>query len=150
MTTMTSAWQTGTYDLLVYPDAEGRPGDLMVVVFAAATDLDDQDADDDAPILAHVDVAREEYDEDPAPYLLDIRSFGERGLIRPEDVEKVYGPKLGRKILLALFQAVENDVRGTDLDGQPFRPANLGPLVLRDRIQPLIVDLGRRIEGSSS
>ena len=149
MSTMTSAWQTGTYDLLVYPDAEGRPGDLMVVVFAAATDLDDKDADDDAPILAHVDVAREEYDEDLAPYLLDIRSFGERGLIRPEDAEKVYGAKLGRKVLLALFQAVENDVRGTDLDGQPFRAANLGPLALRDRIQPLIVDLGRRIEGSS-
>jgi hypothetical protein len=145
---MTSAWQTGTYDLLIHPDPEAEPGALMVVVFAASTDLDDEDADDDAPILAHIDVGREEYDGDLAPYLLDIRSFGDRGLIRPEDVEKAYGGKLGLKILLALFQAVENDSRGVDMDGQPFRPANINePLVLRDRIQPLIMDLHRRMEG---
>lgn len=144
MGTMTSSWLTGTYDLLIHPDPEGGEGSLMVVVFAAPTDLDDQDSDDDAPILAHLDVSRDEYDRDLAPYLLDIRSFGERGLIQPEDVEKVYGPKLGLLILLALFQAVENDVRGTNMDGQPFRPASLAPLVLRDRIQPLIMDLRRR------
>jgi hypothetical protein len=145
---MTSAWQTGTYDLLIYPDREGGPGDLMVVVFAAATDIDDQDSDDDAPILAHIDVARAEYDDDLADFLLDIRSFGDRGLIRPEDVEKVYGTKLGFKVLLALFQAVENDVRGTDMDGRPFRPASLQPLAMRDRIQPLIMDMQRRLSGS--
>lgn len=150
MSTMTSAWQTGTYDLLIHPDPEGQPGDLMVVVFAAATNLDDQVADDDAPILAHVDVARAEYDGDLAPYLLDIRSFGDRGLIRPEDVEKVYGQKLARMILLALFQAVENDARGIDMDGQPFRAANLvEPLAMRDRIQPLIMDLARRMGRTS-
>ena len=148
MSTMTSAWQTGTYDLLIWPDSEGEPGDLMVVVFAAVTDLDDKASDDDAPILAHVDVRRTEYDDEPAEFLLDIRSFGERGLLRPEDVEKVYGPKLGRWVLMALFQAVENDVKGTDMDGQPFRPANLAPLALRDRIQPLIVDLTRRLMGT--
>lgn len=144
MTTMTSAWQTGTYDLLVWPDTEAAPGDLMVVVFAASTDLDDEAADEDAPILSHIDVPRASYDHDLEPYLLDIRSFGDRGLLRPEDVEKVYGPKLGLWILLALFEAVENDVKGKDMDGVPFRPANLEPLQLRDRIQPIIVELGRR------
>jgi hypothetical protein len=145
---MTSAWQTGTYELLIHPDPEAEPGALMVVVFAAPTDLDDEDADDDSPILAHRDVSRSEYDGDLEPYLLDVRSFGDRGLIRPEDVEKIYGPKLGEQILLALFQAVENDVRGVDMDGQPFRPASLEPLVMRDRIQPLIVDLHHRNVGS--
>jgi len=148
MNAMTSAWQTGTYELLVYPDPEALPRGLMVVVFAAPTDLDDGDADNDAPILAHIDVAGDEYDHDLAPYLLDIRSFGDRGLIRPEDVEAVYGTKLGLKVLLALFQAVENDVRGVDMDGHPFRPASLEPLLLRDRIQPMIMDMIRRISGS--
>jgi hypothetical protein len=146
MSTMTSAWQTGTYDLLVYPDKEGQPGDLMVVAFAAPTDIDDHDADDDAPILAHIDVTRAEYDDELAEFLLDIHSCGDRGLIRPEDVENVFGTKLGFRVLLALFQAVENDVRGANMDGVPFRPASLEPLKLRDRIQPLIMDMKRRLE----
>jgi hypothetical protein len=146
MTTMTSAWQTNTYDLLVHPDPEARPGDLMVVVFAIPTDPDDEDADQDAPVLAHIDVRHEEYDGEIPPYLLDIRSFGDRGLIRPEDVEKVYGAKLARIILVALFQAVENDVKGKDMDGVPFRAASLEPLQMRDRIQPLIMDLMRRLD----
>ena len=148
MSTMTSAWQTGTYDLLIYQDPEAEPGALMVVVFAAPTDIDDSVADDDAPILAHVDVPRAEYDDELAAFMMDMHSCGDRGLIRPEDVEAVYGTKLGLKVLLALFQAVENDVRGVDMDGHPFRPASLEPLLLRDRIQPMIMDMIRRISGS--
>lgn len=145
---MTSAWQTGTYDLLIYQDPEAEPGALMVVVFAAPTDLDDVDADNDAPILAHIDVPRADYDHELAAFMLDVHSCGENGLIRPEDVETVYGSRLGLQVLLALFQAVENDVKGKDMDGVPFRPASLEPLKMRDRIQPLIMDLHRRVFGN--
>src|SRR5689334_4903323 len=121
MSIMTSAWQTGTYDLLIYQDPEAEPGALMVVVFAAPTDLDDKDADNDAPILAHVDVPRAEYDHELAEFLKDLHSCGDKGLIRPEDVEKVYGTVLGERIMTAMCQAALCDWSGTDMDARPWR-----------------------------
>ena len=149
MTTMTSAWQTGTYDLLIYQDPEAEPGALMVVIFAAPTDLDDKDADDDAPILAHIDVPRADYDEELAAFMLDLHSCGDAGLIRPEDVEKVYGTILGERVLTAMYQAAACDYTGMDMDSQPFRaPSPAGGLMM-DRIIPMLNDMRHRIEGSS-
>jgi hypothetical protein len=145
---MTSAWQTGTYDLLVYPDPEGGAGDLMVVVFAAATDIDDQDADDDAPILASIDVSRAEYDDEMAEYMLDIRSCGDRGLIRPEDVENVFGTKLGERVLTAMYQAAACDACGVDADNHPFRAPSPAGDAMVDRIAPLLDDMRGRLSGS--
>jgi hypothetical protein len=148
MGTMTSAWQTGTYDLLVYPDPEGGAGDLMVVVFAAATDIDDQDSDDDAPILAHVDVARAEYDDEMAGYMLDIHSCGDRGLIRPEDVENVFGTILGERVMTAMCQAALNDAAGKDMDDRPFRGQSAAGMEMVNRILPLLQDMRDRLSGS--
>jgi hypothetical protein len=149
MSTMTSAWQTGTYDLLIYPDPEGGPGDLMVVVFAAATDIDDHNADDDAPILAHVDVARGEYDDELAEFMLDIRSCGDRGLIRPEDVESVFGTLLGERVMTAMFDAAAHDAVGLDMDLHPFRAPSPAGDALADRIRPLLMDMRTRIRRTS-
>jgi hypothetical protein len=146
---MTSAWLTGTYDLLMYPDPEGGKGDLMVVVFAAPTDLDDQDADDDAPILAHIDVARAEYDEELAEFMLDIHSCGENGLIRVEDVENVYGTILGERVMTALYDAAACDATGMDMDGVPFRQASDAGLDMIQRILPLLTDMRQRIGRTS-
>jgi len=148
MNAMTSAWQTGTYELLIYPDPEGGPGDLMVVVFAAPTDLDDRDSDNDAPILAHVDVSRKEYDHDVAAFMLDICSCGDRGLIRPEDVETVYGTKLGERVLTALYDAAGCDASGMDMDDRPFRAPSGAGLDMVQRILPLLTDVRGRMEGS--
>jgi hypothetical protein len=149
MTTMTSAWLTGTYDLLMYPDPEGGKGDLMVVIFAAPTDLDDKDADDDAPILAHIDVPRAEYDEELAAFMLDLHSCGDAGLIRPEDIEKVYGTILGERVMTALYEAAACDAAGLDMDSRPFRAPSEAGVAMMDRILPMLEDMRDRIEGSS-
>lgn len=149
MSIMTSAWQTGTYDLLIHQDPEAEPGALMVVVFAAATDIDDNDADDDAPILAHIDVARAEYDDELAEFMLDIRSCGDRGLIRPEDVETVYGTLLGERVMTAMFDAAAHDAIGLDLDLHPFRAPSPAGDALANRIRPLLMDMRERIGRTS-
>lgn len=147
MTTMTeSIWETGTYDLLIQQDPEGRPGDLVVCVFAMPSDPDDDAADEDAPILADYDVPLESYKGPLDPYLLAVRSIGEKGLIRPEDVEKVFGERLAVHILLALYEAAENDFYGRDIDGQPWRePQEEGAFPLMKRVHPLLMDLERRL-----
>lgn len=148
MTAMTSAWQTGTYDLLIFQDPEAGPGDLMVVVFAAPTDLEDSDADNDAPILAHVDVPRSAYDHDLAPFMLDVHSCGENGLIRPEDIERVYGTILGERVMTALCTAAENDASGMDMDEVPFRPPSDAPLMMILEMYSMLTDMRRRAEGT--
>lgn len=148
MSTVTSAWQTGTYDLLVHPDPEGGPGDLMVVVFAAPTDIDDVDADEDAPILASRDVIRGEYDQELGEHQLGTFSIGEKGLLQPEDVEKVYGPRLAARILLSLYEAADNDFRGIDVEGHPWRLPESGAFPLMARVHPLLMDLRRRLFGN--
>lgn len=145
MSTMTSAWQTGTYDLLIYQDPEAEPGALMVVVFAAPTDLDDKDADDDAPVLAHIDVPRADYDDELAAFMLDIHSCGDRGLIRPEDVEKVFGTILGERVLTAMYEAAACDATGVDMDGRPFRAPSPAGDEMVDRIAPLLEDMRDRM-----
>ena len=148
MGTMTSAWQTGTWDLLVYQDPEAEPGALMVVVFAAPSDLDDKAADDDAPILAHVDVPRADYDHELAEFLFDIHSTGDGGLIRPEDVEKIYGTILGERVMTALYDAAGCDAAGMDMDGRPFRAPSDAGLEMVQRILPLLTDMRTRIAGA--
>ena len=148
MSTMTSAWQTGTYDLLVYQDPEAEPGALMVVVFACPTDLDDAVADQDAPILAHIDVPRAEYDHELAEFLKDLHTCGDKGMIRPEDVEKVYGTILGERILTAMCQAALNDSAGKDMDDRPWRAPSPEGMVLVDRIVPILADMRDRLAGS--
>ena len=150
MSTMTSAWQTGTYDLLIYQDPEGGPGDMMVVVFAAPTDIDDTVADDDAPILAHIDVARADYDDELAAFMLDMHSCGDRGLIRPEDVENVFGTILGERVLTAMYDAAGCDASGLDMDDHPFRAPSAAGLDMVQRILPLLTDMRWRIGGASS
>ena len=146
MTTMTgSIWETGTYDLLLQQDPEGSPGDLVVAVFALPSDPDDDAADEDAPILADTDVPREMYDGPLDPYQLAVRSIGDKGLIRPEDVEKIFGARLAVHILLALYEAAENDFNGRDVDGQPWREPSAGAFPLMQRVHPLLMDLKRRL-----
>lgn len=146
MTMRTSIWETGTYDLLLQQDPDGRPGDLVVAVFAMPSDPDDDAADEDAPILADTDVPAESYDGPLEPHHLAVRSIGEKGLIRPEDVEKIFGGRLAVHILLALYEAAENDFYGRDIDGTPWRPpSEEGAFPLMKRVHPLLMDLKRRL-----
>lgn len=148
MSTMTSAWQTGTYDLLVYQDPDAEPGALMLVVFAAPTDPNDKAADEDAPILAHIDVPRADYDHELAEFMMDLHSCGDNGLIRPEDVEKIYGTVLGERVLTAMYDAAGCDATGLDMDDRPFRAPSPAGLDMVQRILPLLTDMRGRLSGS--
>lgn len=148
MSTMTSVWQTGTYDLLISKDPEAGPGALMVVVFAAATDIDDVAADEDAPVLAHIDVTRGEYDFDLSDHHYGMHTIGERGLLQPEKIEVLFGPRLGVQILLALYNAADHDLRGIDSEDRPWREPSDGAFPLMQRLHPLLMDLKGRLFGN--
>ncbi|HJV97482.1 MAG TPA: hypothetical protein VJ617_00065 [Arthrobacter sp.] len=141
----TSRWDIGTYDLLISKDTDGKPGDLMVVVFAHPVDIDDTEADHDAPILAHVDVLRREYDQEVPAHLFGVASIGLRGLIQPEDIEKLFGLQLGLRVMLALWQGIDRDFRGVDMDHRPWRTPNEEAVFpLMQRVHALLMDLRNR------
>lgn len=146
MSTMTSAWMTGTYDLLVAPDREGKDGDLLVSVFAKPADEADTVANEDAPVLGQIEIARSEYDVPLQDYQYTFTSIGERGLIQPEQLEKLYGPKLAMRMLVALYQAAERDFYGTDMEFRPWRePQEEGAFPLMQRTHTLLMDLRARL-----
>jgi hypothetical protein len=146
MTTTKSIWKTGAYDLLVSQDSEAKPGDLMLVVFASPVDPENEAAVNDAPILAHIDVPREDYDELPA-HLMGVFGCGPHSLLKPEVVEPVYGPKLAERILTALFEAAERDGRGMDMDDMPWRLPSPAAMPMMQQVQGLLVDLRYRLSG---
>lgn len=145
----TSRWDTGTYDLLISKDPEGLEGDLMVVVFALPMDAEDTESDEDAPILAHIDVLAGEYQHDRIlkDHHYGVRSLGEKGLLRPEDVEAVYGVRLGLRILLGLYQAAERDFHGIDMDDAPWRTPSTDAFRVMKRTHALLMELKSRIYG---
>lgn len=95
----TSHWDTGTYELLISKDPEGDEGDLMLGFWSLPHPMDAEDtaSDEDAPILAYIDVpaGEHQYDRKLDDYHYGLRSFGENGLLQPEDVEPVFGARLG-------------------------------------------------------
>lgn len=143
----TSRWDTGTYELLVSKDPDGREGDLMVVVFARPMDPEDTASNEDAPILAHIDVAAGEYDWELQDYHFGMRTIGEKGLLQPEMVHRIYGEKLGLRILLALYQAADRDFRGTDMDAVPWRPPSEEAFPLMRRTYLLLMELRDLLNG---
>jgi hypothetical protein len=148
MNTTKSCWDTGTYELLLDRDPEGGTGDLMVVVFARPLNEEDTAADEDAPILALTEVSRLEYEEELQDWQLGLRTIGENGLLRPENVESIFGPRLGVRILLALEEAADRDFQGVDLDGAPWRTPSAGAFPLLQRTHALAQELGRRLFGT--
>jgi len=134
-----SIWLTGTYDVLVSPDPKGGIGDLMIAVFAAPADPNDEEANEDAPILAQRDVARGEYDDDLQPDDYGAFPYGEQGL-RPEDIAPIYGPRLALRILLTLYEAADNDFNGIDVEGHPWRPpSEEGAFPMMTRVHGLLM-----------
>jgi len=140
-----SAWDTGTYELLVSNDPAGQKGDLMVVVFARPADPDDDVANEDAPVLAHIDVMNEEYDWNIQDYHLGLRSIGERGMLTPENVPGIYGDRLGLRILLALYQGAERDFNGTDMDDIPWRTPSSEAFVIMERTHAVMEVVKERL-----
>jgi hypothetical protein len=132
---MTSAWATGTYELLMQHTEDG----LMLTVFAVAADPDSSDWD--SPILAQVDI-----DADTAPDAPVMVSFriGEDGL-EPEGLEFILEPRLALRALMVLHEAALQDYRGLDLQDAPFRAPSGQALAAAERFNDAGLLLATRL-----
>lgn len=145
-TMIESRWATGTYEILI--ETGVLDGDVGITVFATALTLDPAD-DEDAPILAQMEAQTWELGGfDPATLpprrLVEI---GEHGL-KPEEVEAQYGPELGLRILLALYQAALHDFNGTDMEDRPWRQPSAAVEPFMERVLDLIVVLTTRLSST--
>jgi hypothetical protein len=131
---MTSAWATGTYELLMQNTGDDL---LMLTVFALAADPDSDDWD--SPILAQVEIER-----DPeAPLLVPYR-VGEEGLA-PEELEFILGPRLALRALMLLHEAALQDSRGLDLQDAPWRAPSAAALPVAERFNDAGLLLATRL-----
>jgi hypothetical protein len=140
-----SRWATGTYEILIEAGEAVLGGDVGITVFAVSLTLDRAD-DEDAPILAQMEAQTWELgrlDPDTMP-ARELREAGEHGL-KPEQVEAEYGPELGLRILLALYQAALHDFHGTDMEDRPWRQPSAAVEPFMERVLDLIVLLTTRL-----
>lgn len=154
-----SIWMTGTYEMLVQDFKD--EAEMTITVFARPVDLADEASDRDAPILAQLDVSYAEVGLDDGarpPWqtaeayrdlgkdgLAAFRTVGEHGLA-PEDIEAEFGPHMGLRILLCLFQAADRDFRGVDMDAVPWRMPSMQAFPIMQRISDLMMILRTRLE----
>jgi hypothetical protein len=142
---------TGTYEMLVQPffddfdRVEGADG-IIITIFARPVDKSDEESDRDSPILAQLDVSYEEL-EGPTTewYVTGFSDVGEHGLA-PEDVEAEFGPELGLRVLLALFQAADRDFRGVDLEERPWREPSMQAFPIMQRTSDVMIILRNKLE----
>ena len=146
-TMIESRWATGTYEILIETGEGVLDADVGVTIFATPLTLEPAD-DEDCPILAQVDAQAWELGLDPenlpADWKRSLREIGEHGL-KPEEVEEQYGPELGLRILLALYQAAMHDFQGTDMEGRPWRQPSAAVEPFMERVLDLVVLLTTRL-----
>jgi hypothetical protein len=143
-----SRWATGTYEMLLETGNAWIEGDVGITIFATSLTLDEAD-DEDAPILAQIDVSALTLDMDQealAGLKTGLREIGEHGL-KPEEIEAEFGPKLALQILTALYQAADTDMRGTDMEGRPWRQESAAAGPFRERVLDVLVALTIRLAG---
>lgn len=135
MQSMTSAWATGTYELLMQNTEDG----LMLTAFAVAADP--ASSDWDSPILAQVEI-----DGDTAPDAPVMVAFriGKQG-IPPEELEFVLDPRLALQALMVLHEAALQDSRGLDLQDAPWRAPSPAALAAAERFNDVGLLLATRL-----
>src|SRR4030095_1585317 len=145
MSTTTSRWLTGTYEMLLQEDDLDQDT-LVFSVFAVASGPEDTEADEDAPILYQADIAWSEIMGDlPAAFELGaLRRIGEHG-ITPEEMEATYGPALALRLMMGLFRAAERDFQGVDMNLQPWRTGSTGAYAIMERTHDVMAILGEKI-----
>lgn len=121
MMTQESRWATGTYELMIQYDTDCEPGDLLITVFAKPMDMDNEEADEDAPVLSQIELPKSEYGADLPAWQLGLREIGEDALLTPEVLEAAFGPRLALRILDALVDAARQDFNGLDMVDRPWR-----------------------------
>lgn len=134
MQSMTSAWLTGTYELLIQNTEDDQ---MMLTVFALRADPESDDWD--TPILAQVEIDRDVN----APLMLPI-NVGEDGT-EPEELEYVLGPRLALRALMLLHEAALQDCRGLDFMDAPFRAPSAGAMNIAERFNDAGLLLATRL-----
>jgi hypothetical protein len=134
MQSMTSAWATGTYELLMQNTGDDL---LMLTVFALA--VDDHTEDWDSPILAQVEIERDEDAPLLAPLVVGVAG------IAPEDLEYTLGPRLALRALMVLHEAALQDSRGLDLQDAPWRAPSPAALAMAERFNDAGLLLATRL-----
>lgn len=125
------------------------PGELSIHILAKAVSLDNPADDQDAPFLAEMNLTVAELgitDGMPA-FPLGLRDVGEQGLA-PEDVEAVFGPRMGVRVLLTMYQAAERDFRGVDMDARPWRAPSDAAFAIMERTFDVMMLLKERLYGN--
>jgi hypothetical protein len=139
-----SRWATGTYEILIEAGEAVLDADVGITIFATPLTLDLAD-DEDAPILAQIEAQAWEIGVDPETLpARELREIGEHGL-KPEQVEEQYGPELGLRILLALYQAAMHDFQGTDMEDRPWRQPSAAVEPFMERVLDLVVLLTTKL-----
>lgn len=136
MSIMTSAWATGTYELLLQHTGDDM---MMLTVFALAADPDSDDWD--SPVLAQVEIDRD--GNTTAPLMVPI-VVGETGLA-PEDLEFILGPRLALRALMLLHEAALQDSRGLDLLDAPWRTPSPAAMTMAERFNDAGLLLATRL-----
>lgn len=140
METVNSRWLSGTYEMLLMEDEE--EADILVLsIWAKATDVDDEEADEDAPLLYQADIPWSAIPSVPNTFSMGLFPLGEQG-ITPENLEAMYGPELGVRIMLGLHRAADRDFRGVDIDGIPWRMPNVDAFPILERTFDIMMVLG--------
>ncbi|HEX9088694.1 MAG TPA: hypothetical protein VF867_14345 [Arthrobacter sp.] len=129
-----SIWATGTYELLMQNIEDDL---LMLTVFAVAVDKDEEDWD--SPILAQVEIDRDER----APLLKPIVT-GLAG-VPPEELEFTLGARLALRSLMLLHEAALQDARGLDLQDAPWREPRPEALAAAERFNDAGLLLATRL-----
>jgi hypothetical protein len=145
MTKSKSPWLAGTYEMIVQRDPEGERGDLLITVWGVPKTWAKIQGVPGALMLAKMDVRREEYDKLPPLELRGSQYIGKKAVMQPEDVEELYGGRLGLMILLALFQAAERDFWGLDMKDVVVREQRKGAFPIMERTHDLLAVLKIKI-----
>lgn len=115
--TTASRWAVGTYELVLDFTRQGDD-DVIATVFAMPVD-GSEEADDDAPILAQAGYIYPELGTLKGVFAEGknvILTVGEQGLA-PEAMEAEFGPRAAVRLLLLLFNAIQADFNGLDMEG---------------------------------
>ena len=140
-----SKWGTGTYEMLLETDVNGV--EVSITVFAKPLNPDNEVESDIVPVLAQLDLTNAELGIPeggvPAwqPGLYDVGEIG----VTPENAEREFGPQMGLRVLLALTQAAERDLRGVDMDAQPWRGESWGAYAIMERAHDVMLMLKTRL-----
>jgi hypothetical protein len=142
-----SPYKASTFNLFIEQDAGGDPGDLVITVWAVPKKWADPSDIATAPMLARMEVCREEYGRELPQLMLGSRMVGDTTVLRPEDIEAAYGGRLATRILLSLYEAAERQFWGRDMYNNVVRDERKAAYPFMERTHDTLAILMAKIYG---